>query len=49
MTKMKPMLKFLGSNKYLIGSKVCYIDFILYEMLLYYDWVSNKNLLKSNK
>ena len=38
--KLEPIVKWLGSKQFLIGEKVCYLDFILFEICNVMDFVT---------
>ena len=38
--KVKPLVHFLGSKKFLAGENVTYIDFIFFELCDFMNWIS---------
>ena len=38
--KLDPIVKWLGDKKYLIGDKICYLDFILFEVCNVMDFLT---------
>lgn len=38
--KIKPLVVFLGSKKFICGNNVTYADFILFEMCDFMAWIS---------
>ena len=38
--KVKPLVNFLASKKFLVGSNVTYVDFIFFELCDFMNWIS---------
>ena len=38
--KLAPIVRWLGDKQYLMGDKLCYVDFILLEICAVVDWVT---------
>ena len=38
--KVKPLVRFLGSKKFLVGENVTYVDFIFFELCDFMNWIS---------
>ena len=46
--KIKPLVNFLGTKKYLCGSNVTYVDFIFFELCDFMNWISQELLYDQN-
>ena len=44
--KVKPLVRFLGSKKFLVGENVTYIDFIFFELCDFMNWISQGKLFE---
>jgi len=42
--KILPVATFLGQKTYLLGEKLTYQDFILYELIMHWDWLTEQNI-----
>ena len=38
--KVKPVVHFMGDQKFLCGENITYVDFILFELCDFMDWLS---------
>ena len=46
--KLGPVADFLGHKEFLLGENVTYVDFILYEIIISLDWLTNQALYNDN-
>ena len=46
--KVKPIIAYMGSNSYLMGQDLTYIDFTLFELCELMDWISQGKLFEDN-
>ena len=47
--KLEAIANWLGQKEYLMGDNVTYVDFVLYEMVLQLDWLTNQALYTENE
>ena len=48
MEKVKPIVRFLGSQQFLVGDNVTYVDFTFFELCELMNWISEGKLLDQN-
>ena len=46
--KVQPIVRFLGSNKYIAGGELTYVDFVLFELCELMQWISEGQLFTKN-
>ena len=44
MSKVGPLVTFLGQKTYLCGENLTYVDFIFFELCDFMDWIAEGNL-----
>ena len=48
MTKVAPLVQFLGEKPYLCGNNLTYVDFIFFELCDFMNWISEGQLFDQN-
>lgn len=46
LAKVKPVVNFLGTNKFLVGNAVTYVDFVMFELCDFMQWISEGKLFE---
>ena len=46
--KVKPIVKYLGEKKFLVGANVTYVDFTFFELCDFMNWISEGQLFTQN-
>ena len=44
--KVKPLVRFLGTKRFLIGDNVTYVDFIFFELCDFMNWIAQGKLFE---
>lgn len=47
--KIEPVAAFLGEKTYLLGDRLTYVDFFLYEMIISWDWLTESKLYEDDE